>query len=95
MSQYWGTARISTKNNVTIATASTAAVSSAFGAQTYRIRIASQFDCYYNVGDSVSSADATDTLLPAGQIEYVTVTPGQKIAIYAGTTGTVSVRETT
>lgn len=82
-------------NNVAVATTSTAVASSAFGAQTYQIRIASPAACYYKVGDGTPTAAATDAYLPANVIEYVKVHPGQKISAYSATIQTLSVVEVT
>ena len=89
-------ARIGTVNNVALATTSTSVASSAFGAQTFQIRIASTVACNYKV-DQAPTAATTDALLPANWVEYVSVTPGQKIAfVTAGTVPlTVSVVEIT
>jgi hypothetical protein len=82
-----------------IGTGSTA--STAFGAQTYQIRV-----CAFNptgtvtsirirIGDGTPSAVATDTAIPLNWPEYFTVTPGQKIAgILTGTTPTVTLSVT-
>jgi hypothetical protein len=76
------------------ATSTTSASSAAFGAQTYQIRIAADVAARYRVGDGTPTAVAADTLLPANWVEYVTVTPGQRIAaILASGTGSLSVTE--
>ena len=81
-----------TVNNVAIATTSTAVASSAFGGQTYQIRICAPSACTYLVDGSTAAA-ATDALLPANWIEYVKVTPGQKVSVFSATIQTVSVIE--
>lgn len=83
------------QNNVAVATTSTSAASSVFGSQTYQIRIASSAACFYKVGDGTPTAAATDVYLPANTIEYVKVTPGQKVAVFSATVQTVSVTEET
>ncbi len=80
-------------NNVVVATTSTAVASSAFGVQTYQIRVAAPAACFYKVGDGTPTAAATDSYLPANVIEYVKVTPGQKISAFSATTQTISVVE--
>jgi hypothetical protein len=70
-------------------------VSSAFAAQTYQIRIAATAACFYKVSDGTPTAAATDVLLPQNWVEYVTVTPGQKVSVFSATVQTVSVIEIT
>lgn len=82
-------------NNVTVATTSTASVSSAFGVQTRQIRVAAPAACFYKVSDGTPTAVATDTYLPANTIEYVKVVPGQKISAFSATIQVVSVVEIT
>lgn len=92
--QYVGTGRLSTVNNVTVATTSTAAASAAFGTQTYRVRIANPADCFVKV-DAAPTAAATDAYFPAGSVEYLTVTPGQKVSAFSATIQLISVVELT
>lgn len=87
--------RNSTVNNVAVATTSTSAASSAFGSQTYQIRIAPAAACFYKVGDGTPTAAATDAYLPANWVEFVKVSPGQKVAVFSATVQTVSVTEET
>jgi hypothetical protein len=82
-----------TQNNVAVATTSTAAASAAFGSETYQIRIAATSACFYKVGDGTPTAAATDALLPSPWVEYVKVTPGQKVSVFSATVQTVSVTE--
>ena len=82
-------------NNVSVATTSTAVASTAFASQTYQIRIAAPAACFYKVGDGTPTAVATDAYLPANWIEYVKVTPGQKISVFSATIQVVSVTEET
>jgi hypothetical protein len=88
-------ARLGTVNNVAVATTSTAAASSAFGAQTYQIRVAASAVCYMKMGDPAATPTAavTDAMLPPNWIEYVTVTPGQKVSFFSPTIQTISVVE--
>lgn len=88
-------ANLGASNNVTVATTSTASASSAFGAQTYQIRIAAPAACFYKVGDGTPTAANSDVYLPANVIEYVKVHPGQKVSVFSATTQTVSVAEVT
>ena len=79
-------ARMGVTNNVTLATTSTSVASSAFGSQTFQVRIASTVAVNFRV-DKAPTAVTTDALLPAGKVQYVTVAPGEKIAF--ATVGTV------
>lgn len=81
-------------NNVAVATTSTAVASSAFGANTFQIRICASAACNYKI-DQAPTAASTDALLPPNWIEVVTVSPGQKISVFSPTIQTVSVVEIT
>jgi hypothetical protein len=75
----------------TIAYDGNTAVTNAFGAQTYQVRLASTSACNYEIGDGVQTASSADPFLPANVIEYVTVSPGQRIsAIKSPTNGLVT-----
>ena len=72
----------------TIAYDSSTAVSNAFGAQTYQVRVAANSACHIKIGDGAQTATTADPYLPAHWPEYITVTPGQRIAaIKAATDG--------
>lgn len=86
-------ARMGIANNVAVATTSTSVASNAFGAQTYQVRVAASAVCYYRVGVGTPTAVVTDALLPPNWVEYVTVSPSEKIAVYSPTIQTVSVVE--
>lgn len=76
-----------------IAYDATVPVTNPFGAQTYQIKIVSNSACHYHVYETGGTAAATvaDPYLPANWVEYITVTPGQKIsAIKAATGGLVT-----
>jgi|SRR5215475_1910389 len=79
--------------NVAIGAAS--AASTALSAETFQIRIAATGNCHFRVGDGAPTALATDSYLPSGVVEYITVTPGQKIAVIqdGAATGNLSVTE--
>jgi hypothetical protein len=49
--------------------------------------------CFYKIDAGTPTAAATDAYLPAPWVEYVKVSPGQKISIYSPTVQTVSVIE--
>jgi hypothetical protein len=74
-----------------ISPAGSSVPSTAFGAQTYQIRVCATAAVNYRVGDGTPTAVATDTLLPANTIEYVTCSPGQKLAAVG--TATVNITE--
>jgi hypothetical protein len=82
-----------TQNNVAVATTSTAAASAAFGSETYQIRISATSACNYKVGDGTPTAAATDALRPSPWVEYVKVTPGQRVSVWSASIQTVSVTE--
>jgi hypothetical protein len=82
--------RLGASQNIASTTASTQ--STAFGAQTYQIRLAATAAVNYRI-DTNPTAVATDTLLPANWVELITVTPGQKLAVIG--TATVNLTETT
>lgn len=65
---------------------SSAAVTNAFGAQTYQVRLSANTACHYALGAS-PTASVADPFLPANIVEYVTVAPGQKIAAIQAATG--------
>lgn len=87
--------RLSTNSNITMSGSSQA--TSAFGAQTRMVRVATGAQpAYINIGDGTPTAANTDPLMPANTIDYFTVTPGQKAAVLqAGTAGTISITEMT
>jgi hypothetical protein len=62
------------------------AATNAFKAQTYQIRLFADSACNYQIGDGAQTATAGSPFLPANFQEYVTVSPGQKIAAIAATT---------
>lgn len=70
-------------------TAVSAALADPLGAQTRQIRIASDTHCHVRIGDGAQTATAADPLLPAGVLETVTVTPGQRLAAVRAATGGV------
>jgi hypothetical protein len=50
-------------------------------------------NCFVKVGEGTPTAAATDALLPSTWVDYMTVSPGQKISVYSPTIQTVSVTE--
>jgi len=83
-------------NNITITTSASAA-SAAFGSQTYTIRVCCPVAINVKIGDPAATptAAATDAYVPANWETFILVTPGQKIAAYGVTAGTVSIVELT
>ena len=75
----------------TIAYDSSTAITNAFGVETYQIRLSANSACHYQIGDGAQTATTSSPYLPANVIEYVIVTPGQRIsAIKAATNGLVT-----
>lgn len=85
--------RLGAAQNVAIGAAS--AASSAFGSQTRQIRVATTGACHFRVGDGTPTAVATDSLLPTGVVDYITVGPGQKLAVIqdGASTGNINITE--
>jgi hypothetical protein len=74
-------------------TNNSAAASNAFGGETFQVRLCATSDCLYKIGDGAQTAadDNTSVFLPARTFEFVTVTPGQRIAaIRKGSDGLVT-----
>lgn len=87
----------SSRNSTTQAVAytGTAASSSAFGTQTYQVRVVANSACHILVGASPSAA-TSDPFLPANFVEYLQVNPGEKIsAIRAASGGLVTATDGT
>jgi hypothetical protein len=75
----------------TIAYDASAAIANAFGSETFQLRLVANSACCYRIGDGAQTATIVDTFLPANVIEYVIVSPGQRIsAIKAATNGLVT-----
>ena len=87
--------RPGTVNNVSVATTSTAAASSAFGSQTYGIRVCAPAACFLKIGDPAATPTAatTDAYLAPNWETFILVTPGQKISAFSPTIQVVSVVE--
>lgn len=91
---------------VQVVTYSTAAtIANAFGAETYQIRLSADSACFYLISEATNVIAATvsnGSFLPANVIEYVTVSPGQKLSVIqaatdglvTGTAGKLNVTET-
>lgn len=90
--QYFGTGRLSTHQSAAYTTTA-GTITNAVGAQTYKVRIVCTTDAFVKVGDA-PTATTSDPLFPASSVEYVTITPGQKIsAVQSVAGGTVHVTE--
>ena len=85
--------RLGANANFTLSGSSQA--TAAFGPQTYQVRVATAGQpAFIRVGDGTPTATSSDPLMPANWVDYLTVTPGQKLAcLQAGTAGTLSVTE--
>jgi hypothetical protein len=101
MAQYHDIYRQGAPQNVAYNAAGGASVqSTTFGPQTHWIRVtapgvlSATSGLRIKVGDN-PTADATSTLLPVNWVEYIHVTPGQKIAVISNdtVTGNLSVTE--
>lgn len=68
-------------------TATSAALANAFGTQTYRLRVCASTSCHIRIGEGTPVATAADPLLPPNSAEYLTVTPGQKVAAIRAASG--------
>jgi hypothetical protein len=79
-------------------TGSSTPIGAAFGPSTYQIRLSTTTNCNYQVGDGVQTATVNSPYLPSTCVEYVTVTPGQRISAITATgstNGTLTVTEVT
>ena len=66
--------------------------SSAFGSQTEYIRIVGSANFHFALGAS-PTASATSALLPSEEIEILKVSPGEKIAVFHGSSTDVYITE--
>ena len=66
--------------------------SSAFGSQSEYIRIVGSANFHFALGAS-PTASATSALLPSGEIEILKVSPGEKIAVFHGSSTDVYITE--
>lgn len=75
-------------------TGTAATITSAFGSETWQVRLCANSACHYVISEAASVTVATVTngaLLPANWVEYVAITPGQKISVIrAATDGLVT-----
>lgn len=74
-------------NGATMVVASTATsnvASTAIGTQTYQVRLSASNNCHYTF--DTTTATTSHALLPQLVTEYVSVRPGQKIAVIRAST---------
>jgi len=73
----------------------TSQATTAFGTQTRVIRVATHDQpAYIKIGPGTPTAAATETLIPIGYVEYFSVSPGEKLAVFqGGTAGAFTVTE--
>lgn len=83
--------------NQTITMSGSSQQSTAFGAQTFAIRLATAGQpAFFEIGASPAASASTSPVMPANTSELFTVTPGQKVAVLeAGTAGAISITELT
>ena len=75
----------------TIAFDTSAAIASPFGAETFQLRLVANSACCFRIGDGTQTATTSDTFLPANVVDYVIVSPGQRIsAVKAASNGLVT-----
>ncbi len=81
--------------NTTITMSGSSQATAAFGAETFQIRVATEAQpAFVEIGDGTPTATSSSMLLGANQVDYFTVTPGQKAAVLqAGTAGKISITE--
>jgi hypothetical protein len=76
--------------------AASVTLAAAFASETFQVRLATSGACHYRVVEAAGgTAVAADPLLPAGVVEYIIVSPGQKIAAIqdGSSTGALTVTE--
>jgi len=75
----------------TIAYDASAAIANPFGPETFQLRLVANSACCFRIGDGAQTATTSDTFLPANVIDYVIVSPGQRIsAVKAASDGLVT-----
>jgi hypothetical protein len=81
--------------NTTITMSGSSQATAAFSAETFQIRVATETQpAFVEIGDGTPTATSSSMLLGANQVDYFTVTPGQKAAVLqAGTAGKISITE--
>jgi hypothetical protein len=84
--------RITSSSRFALTTSSQS--TNAFGAQTYQIRVstgnlAGSGVCYFKVGEAsgVTADSSSSASIGSNVVDYICVTPGQKVAVAAETAG--------
>jgi hypothetical protein len=97
MANFWlkqTSSRVGVTSALGVSSTIASAATSAFGAQTYQIRVAATATTFLAVGDGTPTATTSSAIIPANTIDYFTVTPGQKAAALGqGAAGTVTITE--
>lgn len=78
-------------------TGTAAPIANAFGPETYQIRLSSSSACHYLISEAANVIVATaanGSLLPINWVEYLIVSPGQKLSVIQDSAaGTLNVTE--
>jgi len=91
--QYVGTGRILSGLSQDVAIGAASAASTAFSSETFKIRVKVTSDCRIRINQS-PTAVSTDTYMSAGDTEWFTCSPGEKIAcIQVSAAGIMNVTE--
>ena len=92
--QFWGSARLGTHQSVSY-TGTAGTIANAISTGVYRVRVVCTTDAFIKIGNSPTAA-ATDVPVFANNVEYFTITPGQKVsAIQSSSGGNLHVTEVT
>jgi hypothetical protein len=88
--------RLGATQTILAGTATSAAITNAFGSQTYAVRISTTSAMHIKTGDNVQVATLSDLLIPPNWADVVIVNPGQRMSAIADTvTSTITVTELT
>lgn len=91
---------VGAEGTVSVVTAgSTSSQTAAFGASTTLVRVATALNnnashCHYLLGTNPTATTTTCSMLPAGQVQYLAVAPGQKLAFIRGANADISITVT-
>lgn len=80
----------------TVAFDDSAPVQNPFGPETWQVRLVANEPCHFRIGDGQQTATVADIYLPPNTIEYVIVSPGNRISAIKATeyAGTLWITET-
>jgi|SRR5215813_5458102 len=90
-----GLYRLGTTQAISVTSTSTA-IGSAFGAQTFGVRLsvgavsATSTVVHYRVGDGTQTATTSDPVIPNTWVETILVSPGQRLSAICDATGTAT-----